>query len=164
MEKSLKALAELRNIIESVKIFSPTLYVALLIYNAIIIIMERLQKNDDIRRTTRIIQIDEMLRGGAYVKINSLVQKFEVSQRTIERDFERLRDDLNAPLEYDKSKNMYHYTDSTFSVPNVILTEGELFTVSTLFPLMEQYKNTPLESSFKNIMEKLVSFLPDTVS
>ena len=36
MEKSLKALAELRNIIESVKIFSPTLYVALLIYNVII--------------------------------------------------------------------------------------------------------------------------------
>ena len=126
--------------------------------------MERLQKNDDIRRTTRIIQIDEMLRGGAYVKIDSLVQKFEVSQRTIERDFERLRDDLKAPLEYDKSKNMYHYTDSTFSVPNVILTEGELFTVSTIFSLMEQYKNTPLESSFKNIMEKLVSFLPDTVS
>ena len=125
--------------------------------------MERLQKNDDIRRTTRIIQIDEMLRGGVYVKIDSLVQKFEVSQRTIERDFERLRDDLKAPLEYDKSKNMYHYTDSTFSIPNVILTEGELFTVSTLFPLMEQYKNTPLESSFKNIMKKLVSFLPDTV-
>ena len=35
-EKSLKVLAELRNIIESVKIFSPTLYVALLIYNAIL--------------------------------------------------------------------------------------------------------------------------------
>ena len=123
-----------------------------------------MQTKDDIRRKTRIIQIDQMLRGGAYVKIDSLVQKFEVSQRTIERDFERLRDDLKAPLEYDKSKNMYHYTDSTFSIPNVILTEGELFTVSTLFPLMEQYKNTPLESSFKNIMEKLVSFLPDTVS
>ena len=34
--KSLKALAELKNIIESVEIFSPTLYVALLIYNAIL--------------------------------------------------------------------------------------------------------------------------------
>ena len=34
--KSLKALAELRNIIERVEIFSPTLYVALLIYNVII--------------------------------------------------------------------------------------------------------------------------------
>ncbi len=126
--------------------------------------MKKMQTKDDIRRKTRIIQIDQMLRGGAYVKIDSLVQKFEVSQRTIERDFERLRDDLNAPLEYDKIKNMYHYSNPTFSVPNVILTEGELFTVSTLLPLMEQYKNTPLESSFKNIMEKLISFLPDTVS
>lgn len=120
--------------------------------------MEKLQKNDDIRRKTRIIQIDEMLRGGSYVKIASLVRKFGVSQRTVERDFERLRDDLNAPLEYDKSKNMYHYTDPTFSVPNVILTEGELFTVSALLPLMEQYKNTPLESSFKNIMKSLLIF------
>ena len=34
--KSLKALAELRNIIERVEIFFPTLYVALLIYNVII--------------------------------------------------------------------------------------------------------------------------------
>lgn len=126
--------------------------------------MGKLQKNDDIRRTTRIIQIDEMLRGGSYVKIASLVRKFGVSQRTVERDFARLRDDLNAPLEYDKSKNMYHYTDPTFSVPNVILTEGELFTVSALLPLMEQYKNTPLETSFKSIMEKIVSFLPETVS
>ena len=47
-----------------------------------------------------------MLRGGSYVKITSLVRKFRVSQRTVERDFERLRDDLNAPLEYDKSKNI----------------------------------------------------------
>ena len=35
-EKSLKASVELRNIIESVEIFSPTFYVALLNYNAII--------------------------------------------------------------------------------------------------------------------------------
>ena len=123
-----------------------------------------LKERDDIRRTTRIIQIDEMLRGGSYVKIASLVRKFGVSKRTVERDFERLRDDLNAPLEYDKTRKMYHYTDPTFSVPNVILTEGELFTISALIPLMEQYKNTPLESSFKNIMKKLVDFLPDTVS
>lgn len=68
--------------------------------------MGKQQKNDDIRRTTRIIQIDKMLRGGSYVKIASLVRKFRVSQRTVERDFERLRDDLNAPLEYDKSKNI----------------------------------------------------------
>lgn len=122
------------------------------------------KKRDDIRRTTRIIQIDEMLRGGAFVGMDELIFKFGVNKRTVERDFERLRDEMNAPLEYDKARKMYHYTDPTFSVPNVVLTEGELFTVSTLMPLLEQYKNTPLERSFKNIMTKIVSFLPDTVT
>ena len=42
--KSLKALAELRNLIERVEIFYPTLYVALLIYNAIIIIWKDYRK------------------------------------------------------------------------------------------------------------------------
>lgn len=119
---------------------------------------------DDIRRTTRIIQIDEMLRGGTFIKLEDLVFKFGVNKRTVERDFERLRDDLNAPLEYDKAKKMYHYTDPTFSIPNVVLTEGELFTMATLLPLMEQYKNTPLENSFHNIMAKISGLLPEKVS
>ncbi len=119
---------------------------------------------DDIRRTTRMIQIDEMLRGGAFIKIDDLIFKFGVNRRTIERDFERLRDEMNAPLEYDKARKMYHYTDPTFSIPNVVLTEGELFTIATVMPLMEQYKNTPLENSFRNIMGKIAGLLPDMVS
>lgn len=125
---------------------------------------EKTKKRDDIRRTTRMIQIDKKLRGGTYVKMDDLTFEFGVDKRTIERDFERLRDELGAPLEYDRSRNAYHYTDPTFSVPSVLLTEGELFTVSTVLPLMEQYKNTPLENSFRNIMEKIVSFLPEKVS
>ena len=73
------------------------------------------KKRDDIRRTTRIIQIDEMLRGGAFVGMDELIFKFGVNRRTIERDFERLRDEMNAPLEYDKPRKMYHYTDDFFS-------------------------------------------------
>lgn len=54
------------------------------------------KKRDDIRRTTRIIQIDEMLRRGAFVGMDELVFKFGVNKRTVKRDFERLRDEMNA--------------------------------------------------------------------
>lgn len=54
------------------------------------------KKCDDIRRTTRIIQIDEMLCRGAFVGMDELVFKFGVNKRTVERDFERLRDEMNA--------------------------------------------------------------------
>lgn len=122
-----------------------------------------IKKRDSIREHIRLIQIDKKLRGGAFVKMDDLLFEFGVSRRTIERTFAYLRDEMNAPLEYDRTRKAYHYTDPTFSVPNVILTEGELFTVSVMTQLIEQYKNTPLEQSFKNIMKKLASFLPENV-
>lgn len=122
-----------------------------------------IKRRDNIREHIRLLQIDKKLRGGAFVKMDDLLFEFGVSQRTIERTFAYLRDEMNAPLEYDRMRKIYHYTDPTFSVPNVVLTEGELFTVSILTQLMEQYKNTPLEQSFKNIMQKVASFLPENV-
>ncbi len=118
------------------------------------------KKRDDIRRTTRIIQIDEMLRGGAFVGMDELIFKFGVNKRTIERDFERLRDDMNAPLEYDKSRRMYHYTDPTFSVPNVVLTEGELFTVSTVMRLWSSTRTRRLNARSRISCRKLRLFCP----
>ena len=126
--------------------------------------MEMMQTRDSIRKTTRIIQIDKILRGGDFVGIDDLILKFGVSQRTIERDFERLRDEMDAPLEYNKNLNKYHYSDPTFSIPNIVLTEGDLFTISTVLPLMEQYENTPLENSFRHIMHKITDMLPDTIT
>ena len=126
--------------------------------------MEMMQTRDSIRKTTRIIQLDKILRGGEFVGIDDLILKFGVSQRTIERDFERLRDEMDAPLEYNKSLNKYHYSDPTFSIPNIVLTEGDLFTISTVLPLMEQYENTPLENSFRHIMHKITDMLPDTIT
>jgi proteasome accessory factor B len=45
-----------------------------------------------------------------------------------------------------------------------MLSEGELFTVSAIIPLLEQYKNTPLEASFKSIFQKITDMLPEEVS
>ena len=61
-----------------------------------------MQTRDSIRKTTRIIQIDKILRGGDFVGIDDLILKFGVSQRTI---------------------------------------EGDLFTISTVLPLMEQHQS-----------------------
>lgn len=44
-----------------------------------------------------------------------------------------------------------------------MLSEAERLTVATMLPLMDQYKNTPLEDSFKSVYEKLSDMLPDEV-
>ena len=51
-----------------------------------------------------------------------------------------------------------------FACANVLLTEGDLFTVNTVMHLMEQYKNTPLENQFRHMMGKISELLPNQVS
>ena len=75
-----------------------------------------------------------------------------------------MRDDYGAPVEYDFQKNGYYYTDNTFFIQQVMLKEGELLTLSTILPLLEQYKNTPLEKSYRGLMEKLIQMLPETIT
>lgn len=121
-------------------------------------------EREDKFRTHRIIQIDKWIRSGSYPSVQQMMDEYGVSRRTILRDIEFLRDRYDAPVEADRTRKGYYYTDPTFMIQNVLLTEGDLFTVSTVMPLMEQYKNTPLEASFKNIMAKIAEMLPNQVS
>ena len=117
-------------------------------------------EREDRFRTHRIIQIDEDIRSGIYPGIEFLMKKHGVSRRTILRDIEFLRDRYQAPVECDRTRKGYYYTDPTFAIKNVLLTEGDLFTVSTVMHLMEQYKNTPLENQFRHMMGKISELLP----
>lgn len=121
-------------------------------------------EREDKFRTHRIIQIDEDIRSGIYPSIQFLMEKHGVSRRTILRDIEFLRNRYDAPLENDRIRKGYYYTDPTFAIRNVLLTEGDLFTVSTVLHLMEQYKNTPLENQFRHMMGKISELLPNQVS
>ncbi|MCR4735773.1 MAG: transcriptional regulator [Treponema sp.] len=121
-------------------------------------------EREDKFRTHRIIQIDEDIRSGLYPSVAYLMEKHGVSRRTIMRDIEFLRDRYQAPLEVDRTRRGYFYADSTFAIRNVLLTEGDLFTISTVMHLMEQYKNTPLENQFKHMMGKISELLPNQVS
>lgn len=121
-------------------------------------------EREDKFRTHRIIQIDNDIRSGKYPGVAYLMEKHGVSRRTILRDIEFLRDRYNAPIESDRVRKGYYYTDSTFAIKNVLITEGDLFTISTVMPLMEQYKNTPLENAFKNMIGKISELLPEEVS
>ncbi|MCR5699733.1 MAG: WYL domain-containing protein [Treponemataceae bacterium] len=112
----------------------------------------------------RLIEIDKMIRSGNYPNVPAMQKEFEVSRATIMRDLEFLRDRYNAPLEYDYDKRGYYYTDETFFVQSVMLSESELFSLSVIQPLLTQYKNTPLETSMKNVFSKITEMLPNDVS
>ena len=113
-----------------------------------------------------IFQIDKDIRNGDYPNANKLNKEhgWNLSRSTLGRYINVLRDDYGAPVEFDFQKNGYYYTDKTFFIQQVMLKEGELLTLSTILPLLEQYKNTPLEKSYRDLMEKLIQMLPDSIT
>jgi predicted DNA-binding transcriptional regulator YafY len=112
------------------------------------------------------MKIDQSIINGEYPNVSKLNKKYgwSFSRSTIGRYIEILKNDYDAPIDYDFQKNGYYYTDPTFYLQRVMLNEGELLTLSTILPLLEQYKNTPLEESYRNLMNKLIKMLPQNIT
>ena len=121
------------------------------------------KEREDKVKALRLLKLEHLIKTLSYPNATDLRKKLEVSLRTIMRDLEFLRDQYNAPIEYDSFHKGYYFTDKTFFVKRGMLSEAELLTVSTMLPLMDQYKNTPLENAFKSVFEKLYDMLPTEI-
>jgi predicted DNA-binding transcriptional regulator YafY len=115
-------------------------------------------------RTNRLLMIDNLIREEKYPNTAKLASKLEVTTRTIQRDIEYMRDIFGAPIEYDPTNRGFYYSEPNFFIKSVPLTEGELFSIALFDQLLDQYRNTPLESSLRTIFDKILRCLPDTVS
>ena len=121
------------------------------------------KQREDKVKALRLLQLEQLIKTLDYPNTTVLCKKLEVSRSTIMRDIAFLTDQYHAPIEYDSERKGYHFTDNTFFVKRGMLSEAELVTVATMLPLMEQYKNTPLESAFKSVFDKLSDMLPAEV-
>lgn len=110
------------------------------------------------------VKIHELLVAGKYPNCAVLGREFEVSSKTIQRDFEFMRDQLVLPIEYDQKKHGYYYAHAVAQFPMVTVSEGELVALLVAQKAVEQYRGTPFEKPLHAAFEKLVSSLGDEAS
>lgn len=67
----------------------------------------------------RVVAFDRLVRGGAYPNRAGFGVDYGISERTIARDIEFLRDRLEAPLEFDGDRRGYFYT-GPWELPSVV--------------------------------------------
>ena len=119
----------------------------------------------------RILELDSILQSGKSYTAKELSMlvgshgsdgKPEFSPRTIQRDLEYMRDTLNAPIESDWRG--YRYSEKNFFIKSIPLTEGEAFSISVINPLLEQYRNTPIENYLRQVFKKITECMPEKIS
>ena len=75
-----------------------------------------------------------------------------------------MRDRLNLPLEFDKSRKGYFYTGEVSGFPTMQITEGEIFALVVAEKALQQYRGTSFEKPLLSAIKKMESALPDTIS
>ena len=96
-------------------------------------------------KTARLYQIELLIRQRGQVSFVSLLKELEVSRATLKRDLEYLREQLGAPIVYDRDVNGYRFaTDSPSArheLPGLWFNESELYSL-----LMSQQLLSGLDS------------------
>jgi predicted DNA-binding transcriptional regulator YafY len=112
------------------------------------------------RQLLRLLEIDELIRSEKRQTIATLAAATERSERTIRYDLDMLRDSFEAPLTFTRPQG-YHYTDSTWRLPTVPLTQGELFALTLGARMLETYAGSAYLERLRSAIEQLSSRLPE---
>jgi len=111
----------------------------------------------------RILMIDSKLRSGSYLSASAMAREYEVSTKTIQRDLDYMRDNLGAPLDFDKSRKGWYYTEPNFYLPALDISESDFFAICVTEKALRLYENTPIYSRLQSIFDKMKVFLPDNI-
>lgn len=112
----------------------------------------------------RMLRIHQEIQAGRYPRVPQLAADLEVSTKCVYRDLEFMRDRLNLPLEFDRARWGYYYTEEVSAFPTVQITEGELFALIVAEKALQQYRGTSFEKPLLSAIRKMGQSLPETIT
>jgi predicted DNA-binding transcriptional regulator YafY len=112
----------------------------------------------------RIEQIFRAIKTQRRPNCASLAEKLEVSAKTVQRDIDYMRYQLSLPIEYDKERHGFYFTEEVTHFPAVHITESELVALLVARKAVERYANTPFQKPLTEAFQKLTSSLDGQIS
>ena len=93
-------------------------------------------------KTARVYRIETLIRNRGHVSFKDMLEELEVSPATLKRDIEYLRDQLGAPIEYDRYLNGYRFgkefRGEKHELPGLWFNERELYSLLMAHQLLSE--------------------------
>jgi len=112
----------------------------------------------------RMLRIHQAIQSASFPTATTLAAGLEVSTKSIQRDIDFMRDRLELPIEFDRARWGYRYTEEVSAFPTLKITEGELFALVVAEKALQQYRGTSFERPLLSALRKMGQSLPDTIS
>lgn len=110
--------------------------------------------------TERLLRIHQSIAAQRFPNTFGLAKEFEVSQKTIKRDIQWMRDHWDLPIAFNRNRRGYYYTQPVDKFPGVpTVTEPEMFALLVAHKAIEQYQSTPFHKPLQMAFQKLTGQL-----
>jgi predicted DNA-binding transcriptional regulator YafY len=95
---------------------------------------------------------------------STLGNALEVSSKTVQRDIDFMRYQMELPIEYDKLRHGFYFDGVVGSFPSVKITEAELVALFVARKAVEQYAGTPYQKPLATAFRKLSAGLDNEMA
>jgi predicted DNA-binding transcriptional regulator YafY len=115
-------------------------------------------------RTERFYKIEQLLHDRRVASFDEIQSELEVSRATLKRDFQYLRDRLNAPIVYDREAGGYRFDAprggaSKFALPGLWFNASEIHALLMMQNLLEEVQPGLLGPQIAPLQTRLKSLL-----
>ncbi len=111
----------------------------------------------------RLQTIHHEIKEGRRPNTSSLAARLSVSSKTVQRDIDYLRDELGAPIQFDREENGYRYSRSDYVLPFLPVDGNDLFAIGVAAQVFALFGGTPLARDLKACYERLARLMPPAV-
>jgi len=111
----------------------------------------------------RLQTIHHAIKERRFPNASSLARELGVSSKTVQRDLDYLRDELEAPIEFDRLENGYVYSRADFVLPFLPVDGKDLFSIGVAAQFLALFGGTPLGRDLKDCYERLAHLMPPAV-
>lgn len=112
----------------------------------------------------RFLWFDGEIRRGRFPNATGLAKRFEIANKSAQRSIEYFRDRLRAPLEYEKLRKGYFYSEPDFQFPAARFSEDELLALLISRKLITDASAGPLAKELENISRRLGALLSERLT
>ncbi|HEY1434957.1 MAG TPA: WYL domain-containing protein [Thermoanaerobaculia bacterium] len=107
--------------------------------------------------------IHHEIKEGRHPNTSSLAAQLSVSSKTVQRDLDYLRDELEAPIEFHRDENGYAYARNDYVLPFLPVDGQDLFSIGVAAQVLQLLGGTPLARSLRSCYERLARLMPPAV-
>jgi predicted DNA-binding transcriptional regulator YafY len=103
----------------------------------------------------RIFRIEKEIASGKYPNVGWLAQLLETSTSTINRDIKFMKDQLDAPIDYDALNRGYYFIKKTYRLPASFTSAEDLLALGMAKSIFTLYRGTPLYEASSQFLESI---------